>query len=324
MADAAARDDPPPIDTTEPLDPIELAEVQHGVVARRQLRHPDRPSHVVRHLLRPGEWEAVTSEVVRRRGSFSSRAQSRMAAVLDAGGDAAESHLSAARAWGLSGCPDRPLHVVRTGRTRRRTRLAVVHLVRALPDAWVTRLDGVPICRPELVALQLFAVCRPGRAERLTDSLWAMRLLSGPSIRRFLAEHGACGRNGTAGLRAYLDARGDLYVPPASNVEGRAVDLFRSADIPMRRQVDSGSEDRWTGRVDFRHEVLPVIAEIQSERYHSALVDVVADRARIAALRSAGYLVVEITDSELFSRPRAAVERLAAAVSRAERERAAR
>lgn len=256
--------------------------------------------------------------MVRRRGSPRTEAQRLTAAVLDAGTGAALSYTTAARWWGLRGCPSRPVHVVRTRSSRRRSELAVVHRVRSLPAAWTTVLDGVPICRPELVALQLFAVHRSDRASRLTDSLWAMRLLSGPSLQRFLDEHGASGRNGTAGLRAYLADRGRDYVPPASGLESRANEIFAEAGLYLRRQVDSGSDTAWTGRVDFRHVVLPVIVEIQSERFHSALCDREADRVRIARLDAAGYEVVEVTDVEVWTRPRVAVERVAAAVRRAE------
>ncbi len=74
-------------------------------------------------------------------------------------------------------------------------------------------------------------------------------------------------------LRELLDERGDDYVPPASNLERRFDTLLHRAGEPaMRRQVDSGG-DRWVGRVDFRDEQRPLIVEVQSATYHSALVD---------------------------------------------------
>jgi very-short-patch-repair endonuclease len=70
----------------------------------------------------------------------------------------------------------------------------------------------------------------------------------------------------------------------------------------MRRQVESGG-DAWVGRVDFRDARLPLIVEIQSERYHTALTDTQADEARLAALRDAGFEVVEITEYQVWHRP---------------------
>jgi very-short-patch-repair endonuclease len=105
-------------------------------------------------------------------------------------------------------------------------------------------------------------------------------------------------------MRELLDERGDDdYVPPASNLEHRfAAILDQAGEPPMRRQVDSGG-DRWIGRVDFRDERLPLIVEVQSETYHSALTDKHDDERRLAFLRSAGFEVVEVTDTQVWNHP---------------------
>ena len=108
---------------------------------------------------------------------------------------------------------------------------------------------------------------------------------------------------GLQALRALLDERGDDYVPPASNIESRLAAVIARAGLPeMRRQVDSGGE-AWVGRVDFRDARLPLIVEIQSERYHTALTDKQADEVRLAALRDAGFEVVEVTENQVWHRP---------------------
>lgn len=302
-------------------DVLALAERQHGVVSRRQLREMGRSFDVIDAMASSPHWAPVTSEILRRAGAPQSTEQRVMTAVLDAAPGAVLSHISGAAWWGVPGCSLTPLHVCRTSSSRRRSELAVVHRVRVLPERWCTGLRAVPVARPELVALQLFAVCADERAERLVDRMWSMRLLSGRSLGAFLDELGRRGRNGTAGLRAYLDQRGLHYTPPASNLEARAMQLFRDAGIEMRRQVDSGGE-LWVGRVDFRHATLPLIVEIQSAAYHSALLDRQADRRRREALEAAGFVVVELTDEQVWSRPwevapilYAAIRRLGTAVS---------
>lgn len=301
-------------------DPLlELAEQQHGLLARFQLRSISTSRQALHDRLHSSSnWEQLTDHVFRRTGAPRTRAQSTLAAVLDSGEGAALSHESAARWWGSAGCSLRPFHVVRTSRSTRGSTLAVVHTVRRLPPEWVTSLEGVPIVRPELLALQLFAVCSEGRAERLVENLWSMRLLSGASLQRFLDDLGRRGRNGTAGLRRYLEPRGPNYTPAASGVESRAIQLLRESGIEMRRQVDSGG-DQWTGRVDLRHPTLPLVVEVQSERYHSALVDREADLRRIQALEQDGFVVVELTDDQVWTRPQevlAAVRRGIAAAQK--------
>ena len=149
--------------------------------------------------------------------------------------------------------------------------------------------------------------------------MWSRRLLSGRSLSRFIDDYGERGRNGTAGIRAYLEVRGRDYTPAASGLESRVLQILRGAGITMDRQVDSGDNVAWTGRVDFRHPDLAVILEVQSEAHHDALVDRAADRARLTKLRAAGYIVVEATDVEAWSQPAVVVERVRAAIERAMR-----
>lgn len=290
----------------------DLAEQQHGLITRRQARDLGVSRQHLSRLGRTDGWQDLSRQVLRRRGSPDTALQRTMAGVLEAGPGAALSHLPAARHWGASGCPADPLHVVRTSRSHSTPDGVRVHVVRSLPERWTTTLDAVPVVRPELLALQLFAVCREERAERLVESLWSMRLLSGASLLQFLDDLGRRGRNGTAGLRRYVELRGPAYTPAASGVESRAIQILRDAGFEFRRQVDSGGE-RWTGRVDLRAIDAPLIVEVQSERHHNALIDRAADRARIEQLEADGFVVVEITDTEVWTMPAVVVQRVRAA-----------
>lgn len=292
---------------------LKLAERQHGLVTRRHYAELGASRQATRLLFDDHpRWEAISDEVLRLRGARRTDAQDALAGVLDAGPGARLSHLSAGRSWRLS-CSLRPLHVVTTSSTRRRTTLARVHQVRELPPTWTTELDGIPIVRPELLALQLFAVCPEPRAITLTDHLWSLRLLSAGSIAAFLGQLGQRGRNGTAGLRRYLDERGPEYVPPATNLERRAIAVLDEAGIPLRRQVESGGE-QWTGRVDLRHRTLPVIVEVQSDRYHRALSFRAHDDERRARLEADGFIVIEAWEDEIWHRPSDVVRRVRAAL----------
>ena len=268
-------------------------------------------------MVASGRWCELTDEVLGLVGAPRSEPQRLLLPVMDAGPRARLSHLSAARHWGLSGCAADPVHVVRTGAPHRRTTLAVVHQVRVLPGQWTTTLEGIPVVRPELLALQLFAQCSEGRAERLVERLWADRLLSGPSLFGFLDQLGSRGRNGTAGLRRYLDERGPSYVPAASGIESRTVQILREANIEVRPQVDIGDEAQWTGRVDLVVVGTRVVIEVQSERHHSALTDARSDLARIAALEAGGWIVVELTDVLVWTQPAEVVRRVEEAIHRA-------
>ena len=93
------------------------------------------------------------------------------------------------------------------------------------------------------------------------------------------------------------------YVPPASSLERRFEEILaRRGMPPMRRQVDLG-EEVWCGRVDFVDPHVPLVVEVQSERYHSSLVDRAADAVRRAGLVTAGAEVVEVWDIDVWHRP---------------------
>ena len=279
-----------------------LAERQHGALALDQAKELGMSRSARYRLGTSSDFTSVSNRVVRLIGAPRTVEQRLMVAVLDVGGDAALSHLTGAKRWGLDGCSLTPISLVTTKGGPRRTDLAETHVVRSLPPNWRCVLDGIPIVRPELLALQLFAVCRFERAETLVDRLWSRRLLSGPSIVAFLAQMGERGRNGTAGLRRYIDDRGDDYVPPASGLEGRVRRLLDDAGVEMDRQVDSGGSD-WTGRVDFRAPDLPLVLEVQSEAHHEALVDKRRDDARRRQLLVDGFVVCEVTDEQVWERP---------------------
>ncbi len=288
----------------ERTDHLALAEAQNGVLSRWQLLDLGWTYGQIDWLVRSGQWERVTSTVLRRIGSPVDDLQDATAAVLDSGRDARLAHSSAGRCWGLKGLPLRPFQTVRASKSSRQpAEGTMLRQVDRLPERWVTVLDGVPIVGPELLAMQLFDICSFERACKLTDRLWSDRLLSGRSIAALLADFGRRGRNGTAGLRAYFEPRGLDYTPPASGLESRVMELLDEHGIPMDRQVDSGDGDRWIGRVDFRHPTLPLVLEVQSEKFHSALCDREADAIRIAALEAAGFVVVEVTDDTVWARP---------------------
>lgn len=238
-----------------------------------------------------------------RAGSHSGIQQRVSAAVLSVGPGAALSHESAAAWWGHRGCRlERPVHVVTDIRRAHPPGAARVHTVRRLDRRWVVAHDGVAVVRPELTALQLFATMGFERAERIVDSMWSMRLLSGASIGLFLTEVGRRGRDGTAGLRQFHAERGDGYTPPESGLEARVAKVLGNAGISVRRQVDSGGE-HWSGRVDFRHVTLPLVIEVQSGIHHSSLTDRADDRRRHGRLRADGFELVEITDHEVWTDP---------------------
>jgi very-short-patch-repair endonuclease len=106
--------------------------------------------------------------------------------------------------------------------------------------------------------------------------------------------------------------------PTESGLESRLEHLARQAGVGgFVRQVDTGGEDIWLGRVDFRHCELPVVVFVDSERYHSALIDVRRDEEQRAALDAAGFVVVRVTDVDVWNRGPEVIAKLRGACERA-------
>ena len=282
----------------------DLSQRQHGLVLVAQARAAGMTRSAVRHAVASHRFEQITARVLRVPGAPRSDHQRVLAAVLDASPRAFACGPTAAALWGVPGYRLPLIHVARpVGLTGRRSELAVLHEIARLGPRPVTAIHGIPCVRPEVVVLQLCGSTYPERAASALDNLWRRRLLSGRSLRWALDDLAASGRNGVCVLRELLDKRGDDYEPPASNLERRfATVLERAGEPAMRRQVDSG-EDRWVGRVDFRDERCPLVVEVQSETFHSSLVDEEYDERRLADLRDAGFEVVEVTDEQVWYRP---------------------
>ena len=307
-----------------PHDPLfDLAAAQHGLVTRDQLRAAGRDRAWVRRRIGSGLLVPLTPRVLRVAGVPETPAQAALAAVLDAGGPATLARRAALGAWGIPGFELTPAHVVRTRRGRIRPASAVVHTSRRLLAHHVTAIHGLPVTTMARTLVDLAGELPFERLERICDWAWARGLLTGPSLHRTVGELAGRGRPGSAALRRLVADRPAGHAPPGSNLEARVAQILRNAgEAPLQRQVDLGDTQSWIGRVDFLDRVNWIVFEVQSELYHSSPSARRDDAARLAALRAAGFMVVELREFDVWHRP----DRLLAIVraARAEATRAAR
>ncbi len=297
----------------------DLAESHNGVVSAHMLRSHGVSASAIRSIRESRHWDEPFHGVFVRTGTPATIERDLAISTLAAGPGAALSHEPGFWLWGLTWCRTDPVHIVRTARKGPRPEGVVVHTVRLLPDSWVTEHRGIRVGRPELLAMQAFATMPPGRAERLVERMWSMRLLSGLSLQRFADEMGRSGRNGIGGVREYLEARPGDYLPSASNVETRTMQVLRDVWIEVRPQVNVGSDEVWAGRVDFVVVDLPIVIEVQSQEHHTSLTDAESDRRRRSALEAAGWIWVEVWDTEVWTTPEVVVAKVRAAIAEARR-----
>jgi len=297
-----------------------LAARQHSVVTISQARDLGYAEAQRRRLFDGERWERVKPRVARLVGSTNSIEQRALIAVLDAGGGGALEGTSAAAWWGIPGNQLEPFHVVRLrDRSDTPPRGDWRHEPVLLPDNHVVVLDGIPTQVPARALFDVAGTQRRGaelpwfveRMERMVDNAWSARLVSGATLHGMLDELAQRGRAGIRVMRQVLATRGRDYIPPASNLEARVIKILADAGLPpMRRQVDTGDEEGWIGRVDLRDPDLPLILEVQSERFHSSQIDRQLDARRIERLERAGLVVVEVTDVQVWHRPSEVLDRV--------------
>ncbi len=306
----------------------QLAERQHGVIERFQVRSLAPSEGAARCELERGRWVREEPNVFSARGAPNTERQQLMIAVLDAGPGAVVSHRSAAALWGAPGMELLPAHLTRCrGTNGRLIGHTTIHEARHLAADQITQLDGIPVTRPERIPFDLLNIgVREARVERIVDRFWTQRLVSGRSLARVKASLPLRGFRGTAAMRRMLDARPMGWVPPASGLESRAFAILQEHGLTdFERQVDLGSGDEWIGRVDMYSPTLRVVVEVQSDTHHAALSSQRDDAARFRKLEAAGFRVVTAWESEIWYDPRRWIDQLnalknsTASVTRTER-----
>lgn len=284
----------------------DLAEPQHGLVTRAQLRAGGVSRYAVETRLRSPDWVAVTARVLRLVGMAPTDEQRAMAAVLDAGPGAAASHTSAAALWRLRGFDLGTLHVSRPrGGTNRPTALAVVHMPRSLPGSHLTRRHGVPLTTLARTVVDLAGTEHPNRVEVALHA--ALRAgLRWPDLDATLAELDTTGRSGIA-VAKRLAQRHRGRRPMDSGLEVRVLRVLIGAGLPEpRRQVELGGAS-WVGKVDFYYDDVRLVLEIDGSWCHESPADVRRDKLRAASLAAAGFRVLPLSEDLIRRSPDAVV-----------------
>jgi hypothetical protein len=269
-----------------------LAERQHGVVARRQLRALGFGDDAIDHRLRLGRLHrlhrgvyAVGYRRLSPRGRW-------MAAVLACGSRALLSHQSAAAHWGLrphSGIPQ----VTVPGNGRHSRHGIRVHSLRALNPKDRAEQDGIPVTSVARTLFDLASELPPTQLHRAFEAAERLRIFDLREVERTIVENG--GRSGIRVLRRML-AEGRPPQPAArSELESRFLDLCHESGIPPPAVncLVAGFE------VDAAWLRQRVIVELDGYAFHGSRAAFERDRRRDALLQVAGYRILRITHLRL-------------------------
>ena len=286
-----------------------LIELQRGALARFQIQDLSRADR--RRVREHPDLLRVTPRTWRHLAVGPTTEQQLILAVLDAGPGAGLWGKAGASHWGFSRYRRTPAHVGVPRSHVRGDRLGQIHYIRDLrPSDIVTHLD-VPICRPELIILWLCGMMthRVGhelafaRMTPVIDQAWRQRLIDGHAIHALAERAAGRGRSGIVVLRELLAKRPPDYQPAGSRLEERFEEIVSPAVARnLRRQVTVDAE-HVIRIVDYTVDAWPLITEINSEAFHTAIADRTADNERYERCKALGWSVCVWWEHDIWHEP---------------------
>jgi very-short-patch-repair endonuclease len=280
----------------------ELAERQHGVVARQQLlelgfgrRGIEQRIHSRRlNPLYPGVY-AVGHRVIHREGRW-------MAAVLASGPDAVLSHWSAAALWMIR--PNSRTRIDVTVPHRSRSSSAIRRHVSEVPADERTVEEGIPVTSVPRTIFDLAATEPTDVVEGLLRESEYRQLYDRLSLWDLIERYP--GRRGIRKVRAALERIKEEPVGrKRSPLEERFAPFLRRHQLPLPRFNDWITVGGKRYQVDCHWPGTGEIVELDGWKGHGTRSAFRDDRARDRALRVAGYSVTRLTWNQLDDEPEA-------------------
>lgn len=272
-----------------------LATRQHGVVGRQQLLELGIGPMTTHRWLRAGRLHRLHREAFLVGHSRVSRHGRWLAAVLACGNGALLSHRSAAALWGLAR-PRGPIVDVTapSGRQFRPGRDGIQLHRGRIHNGEVTERAGIPVTTVARTLFDLAEVVDFRQLQRAWEEADRLHLLRLPAVER-VCELGY-GRHALRPIRRLLvEARAPSYA--RSPLENRFAEFCREhlTDLPTPLTnisiLDHEVDAYWPSH--------RLAIEMDSWEFHHHRAAFERDRARDAAMQTAGYRVIRLTHRQL-------------------------
>lgn len=274
---------------------LELAEKQHGVVARRQLLDLGFSPQAIKRRTNNGRLHLVLRGVfavgrprITQHGRWT-------AAVLRCGPDALLSHRSAGALWEIA--PERlgMIDVSVPLRARCRAPGIAVHRRRTLTAADVWTHRGIPVTSPVCTLIDIAPRLSRTKLEAAINEADKRDLVDPEQLRASLPP--SPGRPGVRALREVLDRR--TFALTDSELERHFLTIARAAglSVPQTGQRVNGF------KVDFYWPDLGLVVETDGLRYHRTPAQQTRDRVRDQAHTAAGLTCLRFTHAQVRFEP---------------------
>ena len=268
-----------------------LAGLQHGVVARWQLRGLDVSARAIErrieaarlHVIYPGVY-AVGHRKLSREGRW-------MAAVLAGGEGAVLMRESAATFQGFADLERRTIHVNGAGRDGPKG--VRMHRADLVPDE-VTTKHGIRVTTPARTLLDLATTTNEQRLERAVREALFQHQTSLPALRRVVSRHR--GHRGVRALRQAIERVADAPGRIRSNPEQRFLGWLRKRALPMPELNVHMRIGELKIEADCYWREQGVIVEIDDHGTHARRHAFESDRIRDRTLQAHGLKAVRVTE----------------------------
>lgn len=276
---------------------------QHGLVTRADALSAGLKRHQIHDRVRAGLWTRVTKGVYRHSAVPLTPRAELLACCMAYG--ALASHRSAAALHGIDGYRIAPVEVVVAAGRVKRIPGARLHHSSQMDLARPMVRDGIPVTGLARTVLDVAGVVGRDRLDRTIDSLLLERRLRSSDLWEALLSHARPGRNGTAALRAALEARLSEGPVPLSDWSRKVADLLARAGLPRpvyeHRVVDG--RGKLVAQVDLAYPVHRLAIELDSVRWHFNLKSFRDDPRRRNRLSVVGWTVLTFTWEDYTRRP---------------------
>jgi hypothetical protein len=288
----------------------ELAERQHGVVSRRQLRGLGLTDHAITSRTAAGTLHpifrgtfAVGHRAIGRKGRM-------LAALLACGDGAVLSHGSAAELLGLWNKTAVPVDVIVPRRAGRKIEDVRWHRVPPLEPREIEIRAGIPCTTASRTLVDMAARVGQKSLRRLVEQAAVLRMLDVGEVDRILSRGR---RRGAPQLRTVLSAwrsEGEKVPTLRSLLEARLFPALIEAGLPRPRCNVGLTIDGHRLEVDLLWKEQRLAIETDGEETHGTPAAFQHDRWRDQVLMAAGYRVGRATWRQLDEEPSAVVARI--------------
>jgi very-short-patch-repair endonuclease len=281
-----------------------LAGRQGGAFSFRQAIELGFPSSTIADRLRKGAWDRRLPGVYAVAGVDRSRIHELWVAVLAAGPNTTLTHETACLIHGAERLPSKPITLTGPHGWHHALPAVFVHQIDDLQPWHRTTWRGLPVSAPARAVVELAATQSASMIGRVADDFIAAKRTTLARISAVFAELARPGKPGMEKIATVLDARGEGYVPPASELERLLFDVLAAGGLAApQRQVPLVGHSSVSGIVDGAYADAKLVLEADGRRWHDRLEASANDRRRDAELARVGWQTLRFVYEQLKDDP---------------------